>query len=836
VHGEAEVSDFHAGTRTPVDEQPFRAVFENALDGVLIADDERRYVEVNGAAAELFGFSREELTGRRIDEFLDPATLSVLERGWRRFLEQGGCKGEHDLIRHDGTIRTVEYSAKPNILPGRHLCVVRDVTDRRRVQEALRESEERLRLALDGARVCAWDWDMASDQISWWGSVDQLVGLGEAPPSVGACLELVDVKDRARVNAAIAHAVEHAAPLDAEFRIRRAEGPTHWVLAKGHVVHDAGGAPVRVLGVALGIDRHKRAEEEQAGLLTKEHAARAAAEAAERRSAFLARASALLAGSLDYRKTLERIANLAVPDIADWCVIDMIEGDGSPCRLAVTHTDPAKAALALEIERRYPADVDAAYGPRGVVRSGRAEVVEDIPDRALQAIARDGEHLDMLRRLGLKSLMCVPVEVRGKRCGAITFVSAESGRRYGVADLALAQDLSARASLAIDNAQLFRDAQEANRIKDEFLAIVSHELRGPLQAMLMWVHVLRGQSVDAATRLRALAGIQQGASMQAALINDLLDVSRIVAGKLTLDVRPLDPAAIVESVVEAIRPAAAAKGVGLEVEVDPGTGRVPADPGRLQQIVWNLLSNAVKFTPEAGRVVIRLRPTGRHAEIVVSDTGQGIAAEFLPHVFEPFRQGTVTDRTQGGLGLGLAIVRQLVDRHGGSVEAASPGAGEGATFTVRIPLEQDPGRDRTARRPADEPPELAGVRVLLVDDDAPEREALTFILQRYHAVVTAVASAAEAMDALDRSPLDVLVSDIVMPGEDGYVLIRKIRARGPQHGGGIPAAAITGHAGEANRHLALLAGFQVHLPKPVSPAELAEIVRSLTASPHIAPS
>jgi len=431
--------------------------------------------------------------------------------------------------------------------------------------------------------------------------------------------------------------------------------------------------------------------------------------------------------------------------------------------------------------------------------------------------------------------MCVPVEARGRRCGAITFVSAESGRRYGVADLALAQDLSARASLAIDNAQLFRDAQEANRIKDEFLATVSHELRGPLQAMLMWVHVLRGQSVDATTRLRALAGIQQGASMQAALINDLLDVSRIVAGKLTLDVRPLDPAVIVASVADAIRPAAEAKGVGLEVEVHRGTGRVPADPGRLQQIVWNLVSNAVKFTPEGGRVAIRLRPTGRHAEIVVSDTGQGIAAEFLPHVFEPFRQGTVTDRVPAGLGLGLAIVRQLVERHGGAVEAASPGAGEGATFTVRLPLAQDAGRERVASCAADESPELEGVRVLLVDDDAPDREALTSILQRYHAVVTAVASAAEAMEALDRSPLDVLLSDIAMPGEDGYVLIRRIRARGPQHGGGIPAAAITGHAGEANRHLALLAGFQVQLPKPVSPAELAEIVRSLTAAPRVAP-
>jgi signal transduction histidine kinase len=429
--------------------------------------------------------------------------------------------------------------------------------------------------------------------------------------------------------------------------------------------------------------------------------------------------------------------------------------------------------------------------------------------------------------------MCVPVTVRGKPCGAITLVSTESGRRYDRADLLLAEELGARASLAIDNAQLFRDAREANRIKDEFLAMVSHELRGPLQTTMMWTHVLRKENLDEDTRLRAVSGLQQSAGMQRRLVDDLVDVSRIVAGKLTLDFHLVEPAAIVESVLEIIRPGAESKGVTLELDLDPHAGRVAADPDRLQQVVWNLVSNAVKFTPAGGRVGVRVQPAGQELEIVVGDTGTGIAPELLSHVFDPFRQADEPGNGgRAGLGLGLTIVRHLVERHGGTVRAESPGIDRGATFTVRLPIERagDGAADHGA--PIADPTELDGVRVLLVDDQAPEREALSSVLERCHAQVTAVASAAEAMDAIDRSPLDVLVSDLAMPGEDGYALIRKVRARGPREGGGIPAAAITARAGERDRFRAFAEGFQAYLAKPVSPTELAATVRSLFAPPH----
>jgi signal transduction histidine kinase/ActR/RegA family two-component response regulator len=463
----------------------------------------------------------------------------------------------------------------------------------------------------------------------------------------------------------------------------------------------------------------------------------------------------------------------------------------------------------------------------------------------------------MLGALGLRSAMIVPLVARGRTLGAVTLVTAESGRRFGDADLAFVTDLARRAALAVDNARLYREAQHANRMKDEFLATVSHELRTPLNAILGWAQLLRTDP-GAPDLTHGLETIERNAKAQAELIEDLLDISRIITGKLRLDVREVDLVPVLGAAIEAVRPAADARGIRLQPVLDPHAGPVWGDPNRLQQVVWNLLSNAIKFTPRGGRVGLRLLRVDSHVEVVVADTGQGIAADFLPFVFDRFRQADAsTTRRIGGLGLGLSIVKHLVELHGGRVHVESPGAGQGATFTVNLPLAPVRGGDgaggtgeatktgdplplpaaTAATAPVDAAVQarLAGLKVLVVDDDPDARDLLCRVLRGYRAEVTVAASAAEALEAIDRDRPDVLVSDIGMPGTDGYALIRQLRQREERRGADgadgaprrIPAVALTAYARAEDRRKALLAGFQMHLPKPVEPAELTTVVASV---------
>jgi signal transduction histidine kinase/ActR/RegA family two-component response regulator len=384
------------------------------------------------------------------------------------------------------------------------------------------------------------------------------------------------------------------------------------------------------------------------------------------------------------------------------------------------------------------------------------------------------------------------------------------------------------------------EAERADRAKDEFIATVSHELRTPLNAVLGWARLLRLGKLDPGTTARAVETIERSAQAQAQIVDDLLDVSRLVKGELRLDVRPVELVPIVEAAVDAVRPAANARGVSIVTMLVPRAGPVAGDPGRLQQVIWNLLSNAVKFTSQGGRIEARLEQEANEVVVRVRDTGAGIDAAFLPHVFERFRQAdSSSTRLHGGLGLGLAIVRYLVEAHGGSVAAASDGPGRGATFTVRlpvtpvrtgrVPLAPDAGAvDAAARRFAT----LDRVRVLVVDDDPDTIEVVRQVLESAGAQVIAAASAREALAALSARPPDVLLSDLGMPGEDGYAFIRKVRSLDPARGGRVPAAALTAYTRSEDRREALLAGFQVYLPKPVEPAELTATVARLAGRMH----
>ena len=417
--------------------------------------------------------------------------------------------------------------------------------------------------------------------------------------------------------------------------------------------------------------------------------------------------------------------------------------------------------------------------------------------------------------------------------------------RYGQEDVLRVEEVARRVAMALDNARLFtlaqeerQRAEEANRLKDDFLATVSHELRTPLTAMIGWVKMLRTGRLPPDKYARALETVDRNTQAQAQLIEDLLDVSRIISGKLRMETQPVHLVDVVQGAMDSVRPAAEAKAIQLQAELEPDGDLVMGDAGRLQQVVWNLVSNAVKFSPGGSRVRVVLRREDGAAEVTVVDEGPGIPADFLPHLFERFTQlDGGTTRRHGGLGLGLAIVRHLVELHGGTVRAVSDGPGRGATFTVRLPLASPrqstgdtPSPRRTASFPAlppANPPSLSARNILVVDDEEDNREVLKVLLQGCGANVITASCVPEALRALRETPPDLLISDIGMPGEDGYSLISQVRALSSEQGGKVPAVALTAYARVEDRARALTAGFNMHVAKPVEPAELLSILSSL---------
>ncbi len=636
--------------------------------------------------------------------------------------------------------------------------------------------------------------------------------------------QLVHPEDVPRATDAWAKALSSGEPYEVEYRFRRArDGSYRWFLARGAGVRDGEGHIVRWVGSCTDIDDHKRTEETHR---------------------FLAEAGALLASSLDYRQTLPALAALAVPRMADWCSMELLGNGGEMDRIAVAHADPHRLDLIRELESQYPPDQN--HPARRVVQTRISAYVREVTEDLLVLNSRGPNHLELLKSLGLRSWMAVPIIVDRRSIGVISFASAESGRLFEKRDVEVAEELGRRVGTMIDNARLFEmtqrerlRAEEASRAKDELLSVTSHELRTPLTAILGWIRMLRSGHLGEEKRERALETIERNARIQVQLVEDLLDFNRVITGRLRLSLAPLEPTHVLEAAVDVIRPAAEAKNVRLQVLLDPDAGTVNGDAERLQQVVWNLLSNAVKFTPKGGRVYVRMQREDSHVEIVVADTGTGIAPAFLPHVFQPFRQqdGTVT-RTHGGLGLGLAIVRHLVELHGGTIEARSDGEGKGATFVVKLPISPlrpaSPSPSvKTLARPNEAlamlrcPPELEGLHVLVCEDEPDARELLESILTGCKATVTLAASVAEAVDRFSERIPDLLISDIGMPDASGYELIRRVRALPVEKGGRVPAIALTAYASMADRTRALMEGFQNHVAKPTEPQELVAAVAAL---------
>ena len=791
------------------------------------------------------GMSREDWLAAKGLEAVHPDDRERVIAGWRHAFAHGGkFDEEYRLRKSDGTYAFVQSRGVPVVNPDgttrewvgvtSDISSKKDLFDRERAarEEAeLHQSKLRTTLHSIGDAVIATD---PAGVINFINPIaEALTGWAENEARgrpLRDVFRIVHEKTRKPVES----------PVDKVIREGVVVGlANHTVLVRrdgGEVAIDDSGAPIRdeagkLTGVVLvfrDVTAKKREEEQRE---------------------FLSEASHILSSSLGFQTTLTKLAQLAVPRLGDWCAVELVDDTtGDPKQVAVAHVDPAKLAFAEELGRRYPPDPNATTGAPNVCRTGRSELYPEIPRELLLAGAKDAEHLKLIDELRLRSAMVVPLTVGGRTLGAMTFVFAETSRTYDERDLEFAEDLARRAAVAVDNARLFaseqrarESADRANRAKDDFLATVSHELRTPLNAMLGWTRLLRGQTLAPDQRERALETIERNAVNQAQLIEDLLDVSRIISGKLRLDVQTVELSDVVLQTIDALRIASEAKGMRVVTAIDQQAGSILGDPNRLQQVVWNLISNAIKFTPKNGVIHVILERVDSSAKLSVSDNGPGIGADFLPYVFDRFKQaeGGIT-RKHGGLGLGLSISRQLVELHGGTIEVQSSGEGKGATFIVTFPL--SPLRADAARASssissssgsrkipveAASAQDLAGLDVLVVDDEEDARELLVTVLEGCGARVRAAPSVERALAEIAERVPQVLLSDIGMPVQDGYDLIRRLRALPAEKGGTIPAAALTAYARVEDRRRVLNAGFMMHVPKPVEPAELVAVVASL---------
>src|SRR5919199_1073723 len=1016
-------------------EQDFlKAILNNVQAGIVACDADGILTVFNQAAKEFHGLSQlpvpPDCWADYYDLYLPDGKTPMKTEDiplFRALQGQNVRDVEMMIVPQQGTARMLLATGQAIIAPNGEkqgaVVVMHDITERKQTATALHEREAQLSSIFqtipDGITIL----DSTGQIIAANRAAERILRLtcrdiverGYNDPSwfittVDGYPFLEDELPFARVmqTGQAIYGIEHA--------INHADGTRTILSINASPLFDEEGKIINVIAALSDITERKQIEEERVQLV-QEQAARAVAENSQQQSAFLAQVSAVLSSSLEYEQTLQSVAKLAVPYFADWCSVDLLNDDRTIGRVAVAHTDPEKVKFGWELAQRFPRHLDDGYGIAKVMQTGQVEIGIEITDEQLAAAVPNAEYLEIIRGVGLKSCIIAPLQARGRVLGSITFVFTESDRRYRLEDIPLAEDLAQRAAMAIDNARLYNETQQAklaaelaanrtarllavmtalsesltsaqvaqviieqgmsalgascglvavlnqdaseleiiqsigyehvgeflrsfsihapfplaeavrtgqpiwletlenriarypdlaqayakvgskawisvplliegqavgglslsfsavpglsesdrafvlalaqqsaqsidrarlyesesqaraqaeaaNRIKDEFLAVLSHELRTPLNPILGWTRLLRRGTLDSSKMATALETIERNAQLQVQLIEDLLDISRILQGKLSLDSTPVNLKTTVTAAIETVRLAAEAKNIQIQTQLEPTVGNVLGDAARLQQVVWNLLTNAIKFTPAGGRVEVELKTIDSSAQIQVRDTGKGIMPDFMPYVFDTFRQADSSiTRTFGGLGLGLAIVRHLVELHGGTVKAESPGEGQGATFTVTLPLltrskDANTNQKNNLSLNAHTSP-LAGVRILAVDDEADNLELVQFILEQAGAIAICVSSATDALQQLNESKPDVLIADIGMPQIDGYTLMRQIRQLSREQGGEIPAIALTAYAGEINQQQALAAGFGMHLSKPVEPEELVKAIAHL---------
>ena len=676
--------------------------------------------------------------------------------------------------------------------------------ERKTAEKELRESEARFRQLANAMPQIVWaaQPDGKIDYLNrrW----TEFTGL---PDTVGneGWAAILHPDDAPSVGERWATSVTTGVPFEMELRLLdRSQQNYRWHLIRTAAIRDDAGKVVRWFGTGTEIHDQKRAEES---------------------SRFLAEASAALAGVVDFESTLQKLVKLAVPYFADWSAIDILE-DAGLRRLAVAHKDPEKIQIAHELHVGYPPDLNAKGGVAAVLRTGKAEMLSDIPDGLLQAAARDERHLTLIRSLGLRSYLCVPLIVSGQPIGVLTFATAESGRKYTDADLSLATDLAQRAAVAIENTKLYQELRDTDRRKDEFLATLAHELRNPLAPIRNSLQILKMPRLDPETIERSREMMDRQVQQLVRMVDDLLDVSRVMRGKIELRKERVELASVVARAIETAQPLIEAHAHELTVSLPDESLPLHADPVRLSQVVGNLLTNAAKYTDQNGSIRVMASREGHEAVLRVVDNGIGLAPDMLPHVFELFVQADHSStKAQGGLGIGLTLVKNLVEMHGGSVTAHSTGLGQGCEFVVRLPLAKQGNGEFQESKVQEGHRKNTGHRLLIVDDNHDAAESLAMLLRLLGHDVQVAHEGPTALRLIGTLRPDLVFLDIGMPGMDGYEVARRIRNTPGNEN--VVLAALTGWGQMEDRRRTAAAGFNHHLVKPLEPKALGELLSTL---------
>ena len=796
-------------------------VVESSDDAIVSKDLNSTVISWNRAAERMFGYTSEEMIGRSI-RLIIPRDRQSEEDDVLAKIRAGQSITHYETVRQrkDGTLIPISLTVSPIYDENGAIIgaskIARDITERKRAEDVTRRLAAVV-MSSDDAIVTK---DLTGTITSWNPAAERMFGYTEQE-AIGQSVRMLIPEDRQNEEDMVLADIRAGRMIDHYETVRRRKDGTS--ISVSLTV-----SPIRnEAGTIIGASKIARDVTEQARL-------RATVQENAANTEKLSEVGAVVASTLDQDVVLQKVTDAATEltraefGAFFYNVRDSDSGGDAYTPYAVSGA-PKEAFADFPHPR-----ATALFGPtfRGEAPVRLDDVTQD---------ARFGQnppfHGMPVGHLPVRSYLAVPVKgTAGKVLGGLFFGHSKVGR-FTEQHERLVIGIAAWASLALENARLYVEARDANRMKDEFLAVLSHELRTPLNAIVGYARLLRGGVVSGEKAERGLETLERNATWLTQIVEDVLDVSRIVTGKIRLDVQPVELPLIVDNAVATIQPAADAKLVRVQTIMDPRVGPVAGDPDRLQQVLWNLLANAVKFTPKGGRVQVRLARVNSHVEIEISDTGAGIAPDFLPFVFERFRQGDgSTTRKTGGLGLGLAIVRHIVELHGGTVHADSAGVGEGATFRVRLPLmivhpERNAVRrehPRTERRePLTELGDLTGIRVLAIDDEADALMLLRVVLETAGADVSTLPSALKALVYIETQQPDVLIVDLGMPDMDGFELIAQVRASTNPQVRGVPAAALTAFARSEDRTKVLRCGFETHLAKPVDPAELVAAVAML---------